>query len=79
MSESLVLDVRHLPPPEPMERILLGLRVLEGDRELRVLIHREPFPLYKVLAERGFAWRITELPELGFELVIRRDPSPAQS
>lgn len=77
MAEPIVLDVRHLAPPEPMERILLGLRLLEGDRELRVLIHREPFPLYEILAKRGFAWRTSHLPEVGYELVIARDPGAA--
>jgi len=75
--DPIVLDLRHLPPPEPLERILLGLRLLEGGRELRVLIHREPFPLYRILAERGFAWRTARLPEVGFELVIRREPTAA--
>lgn len=76
MPEPIVLDVRHLNPPEPMERILLGLRLLTGARELRVLIHREPFPLYQILSERGFVWRTTHLPEVGYELVISVDPGP---
>lgn len=69
----LFIDVRHLQPPEPFERIVLALRLLEGERRLRVLIHREPLPLYKYLAENGFAWTFVELPGEGYELTVWRD------
>lgn len=71
--EPLFIDVRHLQPPEPFERILLALRLLEGGRRLRVLIHREPLPLYKYLAEQGFAWTFVELPGEGYELTVWRE------
>lgn len=71
--EPLFIDVRHLQPPEPFERILLALRLLQGDRRLRVLIHREPLPLFKHLAEQGFAWTFVELPGEGFELTVWRE------
>jgi uncharacterized protein (DUF2249 family) len=53
------LDVRHLPPPEPFERALLALRRLSPGSTLVLRIHREPFPLYDVLAERGFTHTTT--------------------
>jgi uncharacterized protein (DUF2249 family) len=76
-TEPIFLDVRHLPPPEPFERIVLGLRLLQGDRQLKVLIHREPLPLYKHLAAHRFAWRTVALPDQGFELTIWREPEAA--
>lgn len=49
------LDVRGLPPCEPLERTLAALDELPSD-DLEVLIHREPHPLYGILAERGYRW-----------------------
>ena len=65
------LDVRGLEPPEPFLRIM---RALSGapDAPLRVLIHREPFPLYDILAEQGFRHRSRPLEDGGFEIVIER-------
>lgn len=67
------LDVRGLPPCEPLERILAALDDLPADETLDVLIHREPFPLYALLAERGFAWR-TEAAGEAFRVLIARRP-----
>jgi len=72
--EPLFIDVRHLEPPEPFERILLALRLLSGERRLRVLIHRQPLPLFDHLHRQGFAWSFTELPGEGYELVVWREP-----
>lgn len=64
------LDVRGLPPPEPFEQIV---QALPPDGEtLRVLIHREPFPLYDVLREMGCSWQTRELADGNFEILIRR-------
>ncbi|MBI2747799.1 MAG: hemerythrin domain-containing protein [Burkholderiales bacterium] len=65
------LDVRGLEPPEPFLRIMKALTGAP-DAPLRVLIHREPFPLYDVLAEQGFSHRTRPLEEGGFEIVIER-------
>lgn len=65
------LDVRGLEPPGPMMRIMETLS--RAPREpLRVRIHREPIPLYELLAERGFAWRTTPLEDGSFEVLIER-------
>jgi iron-sulfur cluster repair protein YtfE (RIC family) len=65
------LDVRGLEPPAPMMRIMETLA--RAPREpLRVRIHREPIPLYELLAERGFAWRTTPLEDGSFEVLIER-------
>ena len=69
----LDLDNRGLPPPEPMVRILAALKDLEGGVRLRVLMDREPFPLYPELERRGFSWDFGE--EAGeFTLTIWRTP-----
>ena len=43
-----------LEPPEPMERVLAALRTLAADAYLRMIIDREPLPLFALLARAGF-------------------------
>ncbi len=69
--EMRALDVRGLEPPEPFMRIMQAL-TQAPDKPLRVLIHREPFPLYDVLAEQGFGHRSRALEDGSFEIVIER-------
>jgi hypothetical protein len=49
----ILIDARWLEPPEPMETVLRALALLRPDQSIRLLLHREPFPLYPILAERG--------------------------
>ena len=51
-----LLDLRALPAPEPMERVLAALDVLPDGAQLRVLLAREPHPLYGILARTGYRW-----------------------
>lgn len=68
----LNLDVRGLPPCEPMERILAGSdRLLPGQR-LRALVSREPLPLFPMLQQRGFDWRVVAVVEGRCELLVWR-------
>ena len=66
------LDVRGLPPPEPFENIARALQTLAGDEPLKVLIHREPFPLYDMLRGAGYTWQTTALENGEFEILITR-------
>ena len=66
------LDLRTLPPPEPMERVLDALDALADGDELRVLLAREPHPLYGVLARMGYRWR-TEWLDDGCHVAIARE------
>jgi len=65
-----LLDVNLLEPPEPMGRILSAIDALAQGRYLRVLIHREPFPLYDILRREGFAHSIRAGRDSVFELFI---------
>lgn len=51
-----VIDARGLEPPEPMERVLQTLALLRPGQSIRLLLHREPFPLYALLAQRGYGY-----------------------
>lgn len=64
------LDVGGLEPPEPMVRIMDALDLLGPDEQLRVLIDREPFPLYRVLERNGYQYRCTPLANARFEVMV---------
>ena len=48
------IDVRELPPPEPMMKIFEKLSEVDDKTILLVHHHREPLMLYPKLEERGF-------------------------
>lgn len=64
------LDVRYLEPPEPMQQALATLATLEAGEQLRMLLHREPFPLYATLRQRGYTYRTTQLSDDCYEILI---------
>ena len=73
MSKVIEVDARFLEPPEPFERTLEALDHLDPDGELRLLIHREPHPLYQMLRQSGYR-HTTEQRDDGYYLVrIRLD------
>lgn len=37
-----------------MEKVMQALALLRPGQSIRMLLHREPFPLYSLLADRGF-------------------------
>ena len=51
------LDLRALPAPEPLERVLAALDTLPDGAQLRILLAREPHPLYGFLARTGYRWQ----------------------
>ncbi|UUZ48130.1 DUF2249 domain-containing protein [Massilia sp. B-10] len=66
----LFLDLRGLFPPEPMERVLDALTALQPRQQVRLLIDREPHPLFRILERNGYLYRTTQ-PEPGlFQIVI---------
>lgn len=66
------LDVRGLLPPEPFEQIMRALSTLPDETALQVHIHREPYPLYEVLRDNGYAWKTTALEDGSFSIRISR-------
>ena len=51
----MALDVRGLPPPEPMQRVMEALAELAPGSVLVVQIHREPVFLFDLITPGG--WR----------------------
>ncbi|MBF0447028.1 MAG: DUF2249 domain-containing protein [Magnetococcales bacterium] len=71
-SQRVELDVRHLPPPEPMVRILEATATLAPQIDLIVWHNRIPTLLYPRLAERGLQVETTERSDGVIQLTIRR-------
>ena len=69
---TIELDVRDLEPPEPLEQALAAISLLKSGEQLRMLHHREPFPLYAILRERGFNYRTTQLADGSYEVLIQQ-------
>ncbi len=72
MTGTIDLDVRWLEPPEPFERIVAALEKLEPGDRLRVIIHREPRPLFGWLAGEGYACQHRYSPDGYFEILISK-------
>lgn len=64
------LDVCGLMPPEPMERVLDALAGLAPRQRLRMLIDREPRPLYRILENNGHRFEATLRADGLFEILI---------
>jgi tRNA 2-thiouridine synthesizing protein A len=50
----ITLDARFLDPPEPFVQTMEALDRIAPGACLRLLLYREPFPLYNTLAQNGF-------------------------
>jgi len=70
MGRELVLDVRGMEPPEPLERVLETVdRFVPGDR-LKLIIDCRPLPLFRMLERNGFAYREEPGAESLYEITI---------
>ncbi|MCB1960956.1 MAG: DUF2249 domain-containing protein [Rhodocyclaceae bacterium] len=54
----LIVDARQMVPPEPMEHTLDALDALQPGQEVLLIIPRQPVPLYDVLRNNGYAYRV---------------------
>lgn len=66
------LDVRELPPPEPMMKILEKLSEIDDETLLIVHHHREPLMLYDKLHERGFRATTIKIKENYYKVFISK-------
>jgi uncharacterized protein (DUF2249 family) len=66
----LEIDVCGLEPPEPMERVLDALGTLQPGQRLRVLIPREPYPLYGILDRNGYLHETKSREDFLYEVLI---------
>ena len=73
----ILVDARGLEPPEPMEKVMQVLALLRPGQSIRMLLHREPFPLYAILAERGYCHETRMEADGSYVILIRQsDANP---
>jgi TusA-related sulfurtransferase len=70
--DQILVDARGLEPPEPMEKVMQTLALLRPAQTIRLLLHREPFPLYPILAERGYRHATTPQDDGSYVILIRQ-------
>lgn len=75
MKQEVLVDARWLEPPEPMERVLSALAVLLPGQHIRLLLHREPYPLYGILENMGYQHRTHLLQDGCYEILIEARPA----
>lgn len=66
----ITIDVRELPAPEPMTKILTTLASLSSTQFLMVVHNRQPFPLYDKLLAAGWLYHCEQLSENLFNIYI---------
>lgn len=66
------IDARYLEPPEPFVRAMEAIDTLAPGESLRLLLFREPYPLYKVLGEHGFTYETALEDDGTYVILIRR-------
>lgn len=71
-SKVIELDVRELPPPEPMIKILETLSQVDENTLLLVYHHREPLMLYPKLEERGYEAISNKIDENYYKVLIMK-------
>ena len=70
MEDSIELDVCGLEPPEPLQRTLDALSLMKPGQRLRMLIDREPRPLYRILEGNGYRYEAKLRPDYVYEITI---------
>jgi uncharacterized protein (DUF2249 family) len=68
--DEIYLDLRGMQPPEPMERTLDALEQLLLGQQVRIVIDREPVPLFRILERNDYTYRCTQTSPGLFEIVI---------
>jgi uncharacterized protein (DUF2249 family) len=53
------IDARGLQPPEPYERVVSAIETFKPGDEIVLLLHREPQPLFSMLARNGYRYSVT--------------------
>lgn len=66
-----VLDVRGMQPPEPLERVLETIGDFRPGDTLKLVIDVEPRPLYRILRDNGYEWRVEPGTDSLYEITIR--------
>lgn len=66
-----VIDARGWEAPRPFEVVMEALCDLPPGEALRLIIDREPHPLYRALERNGYLHYTTQLGDGSYEIDIR--------
>ena len=69
----VLIDGRQMEPPEPFVQTLSALDAVAPGQHVRLLLGREPFPLYRALELNNVSWTSTRNGDGDFEIVMWRD------
>lgn len=72
MDKEIVIDVHELQPPEPMQRALDALDSLADGQYLKIIHRMQPFPLYDILSDNGFKYKVTDGEISAFDIYVWR-------
>jgi uncharacterized protein (DUF2249 family) len=72
----ILIDARGWEPPRPFEATMEALSELKPGEKLRLIVDREPLPLYRTLNRNGYAFFATVQPDGSFEIDIGRPQVP---
>lgn len=66
----IVIDARGWEPPKPFEAVMEALEGLTSGERVRLIVEREPLPLYRVLDRNGYAYFATVRADGNYEVDI---------
>ncbi|KQV59705.1 MULTISPECIES: DUF2249 domain-containing protein [unclassified Duganella] len=66
----ILLELCGMVPPEPMERVLEALDLLQPGQHIRMVIDREPVPLYRILEKNGYRHATSMREDYIYEILI---------
>jgi hypothetical protein len=69
--DEILIDARWLEPPEPMEKVMQTLPLLKPGQHIRLLLHREPFPLFPILRAQGYTHDTKMQPDGSYVILLR--------
>lgn len=70
MTTEILVDARWRDPPEPMEMALDAIGRLAPGQHVRLLLHREPLPLYGMLRQMGLTHETRPIEQGCYEILI---------
>ena len=65
-----VIDARAMVHPEPFERVVEALTTLGPNERVKLILDREPIPLYRFLEKNGYQYRVSPQPGGVYEILM---------
>jgi uncharacterized protein (DUF2249 family) len=70
MPTEILLDVHDMQPPAPMELAMDALQKLKDGEYIKMIHRMQPFPLYNILYDNGFQYKVTTGTVSAFDIYI---------